>query len=192
MARSTKDAWLKGPGDLATAEVEDVPVPGESVLVRGLPAAYSNQASREALKMTTVGMDQIATVDTARLEVLQFAHGVIEPEFTVDEAQQIAEKYGPAFKKVIAKIDALSGVDKEAITDATARFPSGGESRMGQTWVMQLPPGVMDPMFTYELAETLHMTVQEMMTGEPGMSAHELTRRLADVLPVQGPGTEAG
>ena len=25
---------------------------------------------------------------------------------------------------------------------------------MGQTWVMQLPPGVMDPMFTYELAES--------------------------------------
>ena len=109
MARSTKDAWLKGPGDLATAEVEDVPVPGESVLVRGLPAAYSNQASSEALKMTTVGMDQIATVDTARLEVLQFAHGVTDPTFTVDEAQQVAEKYGPAFKKVIAKIDELSG-----------------------------------------------------------------------------------
>ena len=30
-------------------------------------------------------------------------------------------------------------------------------------------------MFTYELAETLHMTVQEMLTGEPGMSAHEFT-----------------
>jgi hypothetical protein len=28
-------------------------------------------------------------------------------------------------------------------------------------------------MFTYELAESLHMTVQEMLTGEPGMSAHE-------------------
>jgi hypothetical protein len=131
MSRSTKDAWLKGPGDLATAEVEDVPVPGQSVLVRGLPAAYSNQASSEALKMTTVGMDQVATVDTARLEVLQFAHGVTEPQFTVDEAQQIAEKYGPAFKKVIAKVDELSGVDKEALADATARFPSGGASENG-------------------------------------------------------------
>ena len=155
MARSTKDAWLKGPGDLATAEVEDVPVEGESVLVRGLPAAYSNQASSEALKMTTVGMDQIATVDTARLEVLQFAHGVIEPTFTVDEAQQIAEKYGPAFKKVIAKIDASQrsrqGGDLRRHRPISERR---SRARMGQTWVMQLPPGVMDPMFTYELAES--------------------------------------
>lgn len=28
-------------------------------------------------------------------------------------------------------------------------------------------------MWTYELAESLHMTVQEMLTGKPGMSAHE-------------------
>jgi hypothetical protein len=46
---------------------------------------------------------------------------------------------------------------------------------MGQTWVMQLPPGVPDPIFLHELAEALGKTVQEMCTGEPGMSAHELT-----------------
>jgi hypothetical protein len=132
MARSTKDAVLKGPGDLATAEVvTDVPNPGDTFLVRGLPAAYSNQASSEALKMTTVGLDQIATVDTARLEVLQFAHGVVEPTFTVDEAQQVSEKYGPMFRKVITKIDELSGVNKEAITEATAKFPRSGASENG-------------------------------------------------------------
>jgi hypothetical protein len=128
VARSTKDAWLKGPGDLREADVEDVPVEGSSVRVRGLPAAYSNQAQSEALELRTGNRgQQSATVNTARLEILQFAHGVIEPEFSVEEAEQVAQSYGPAFKKVIAKIDDLSGVDKEAIKDTKARFPDSGE-----------------------------------------------------------------
>lgn len=129
MARSTKSAWLEGPGDLREADVEDVPVAGQSVRVRGLPAAYSNQASSEALELKTVGIDQIASVNTERLEVLQFAHGCIDPVFTVEEAAQVSKKYGPAFKKVISAIDRLSGVDKEAITEATAKFPAGREGQ---------------------------------------------------------------
>ena len=47
MARSTKDAWLKGPGDLATAEVEDVPEPGESASSPGYrPRTRTRQARR--------------------------------------------------------------------------------------------------------------------------------------------------
>lgn len=126
--RSSKKSWLEGPGDLDTAEVADVPVPGESVLVRGLPAAYSNRASSEALELkTTARGEQLATVNTEKLEVIQFAEGVVEPKFTTEEAQQVAEKYGPAFKKVVQKIDQLSGVDKEAIEKANATFPAGGE-----------------------------------------------------------------
>lgn len=131
MSRSTKSSWLEGPGDLREADVEDVPVKGESVRVRGLPAAYSNQAQSEALEMKTIGQTQIASVNTARLEVLQFAHGVIEPHFSVEESEQIAQRYGPAFRKVIAEIDRLSGVDKEAIEDANSRFQSGGEEPSG-------------------------------------------------------------
>ena len=131
MSRSTKDSWLTGPGDLREADVDDVPVKGESVRVRGLPAAYSNQAQSEALEMKTVGNTQIATVNTARLEVLQFAYGCVEPEFSVEEAQQVAERFGPAFKKVIAEIDRLSGVDKDAIENAEARFPAGGTGSNG-------------------------------------------------------------
>lgn len=128
MAISTKDAWLNGPGDLQTAVVEDVPVKGSSVKVRGLPAAFSNRASSEALKMVTGARgEQTATVDTAKMSVLQFAHGCVEPSFTEDEAQKVAEKYGPAFNKVVAKIDELSGVDKEAIDSANERFQAGVE-----------------------------------------------------------------
>lgn len=142
MARSTKESWLSGPGDLKEADVEDVPVEGQSVRVRGLPAAYSNQASSEALEMKTGPRgDQIATVNTARLEVLQFAHGVIEPEFTVKEAEAIAQKYGPAFKRVVEKIDDLSGVDKEAIERAQARFPDQRASANGSDVGESAPAG---------------------------------------------------
>jgi hypothetical protein len=128
VAISTKDAWLNGPGDLQTAVVEDVPVKGSSVKVRGLPAAFSARASSEALKMITGARgEQTATVDTAKMSILQFAHGCVEPSFTEDEARQVAEKFGPAFNRVVAKIDELSGVDKEAIDSANERFQTGVE-----------------------------------------------------------------
>lgn len=132
MALSTKESWLQGPGDVKTDTVDNVPVAGQSVRIRGLAAAYSNQASSEALELKTGPRgEQTATINTGKLEVLQFAHGVIEPKFTVDEAQIIAQKYGPAFKKVIAEIDRLSGVDKEAIEEAAARFQPGVSGEAG-------------------------------------------------------------
>src|SRR4051812_4469731 len=116
MERSTKNAWLTGPGDLREEDVEDVPVPGQSIRVRGLPAAYSNKATSQALELITGRRgEQTAHVNTEKLEVLQFAHGCVDPSFTEAEAQQIAERFGPAFRKVIEVIDRLSGVDKDAI-----------------------------------------------------------------------------
>lgn len=132
MERSTKDAWLTGPSDLREEDVIDVPAPGQSVRVRGLAAAYSNQATSEALEIVQGPRgDQSAHINTEKLEVLQFAHGCIEPTFTVDEARVIAQKFGPAFKKVIAKIDELSGVDKDTIEQTNATFPSGGRDEAG-------------------------------------------------------------
>lgn len=135
MGRSNRNAWLEGPGDLAEADVEDVPVKGQTVRVRGLPAAYSNQASSEALEVKFVGDTQVTTVNTAVLEVLQFAHGCIDPTFSVEEARTISERFGPAFKKVISKIDELSGLDKEAVEAVNGRFhgsrpgaPDAGEA----------------------------------------------------------------
>jgi hypothetical protein len=141
MARSTKDSWLQGPGDLKEADVEDVPVPGETVRVRGLPAAYSNQAQSEALELKTDRHgEQLATVNTARLEVLQFTHGVVDPVFNEGEAQAVSEKFGPAFKKVIAKIDELSGVDKEAIENAQATFPARERGANGTAAAVEVQP----------------------------------------------------
>ncbi|HMF62275.1 MAG TPA: hypothetical protein VK595_17980 [Vicinamibacterales bacterium] len=140
MSRSTKDAWLQGPGDLREADVEDVPVAGQSVRVRGLPAAYSNQATSEALELVTGRRgEQTARVNTEKLEVLQFAHGVIDPTFSVEEARIIAQRYGPAFQKVVAKIDELSGVDKEAIEKTNATFQAGGRDEAGEDVVNGAP-----------------------------------------------------
>lgn len=123
MSRSTKDAWLNGPGDLNEDVVEDVPVKGQSVKVRGLPAAYSNEAQEEALEWKTWPNGQTTSrFSTSKMEVLQFVHGVIEPQFDKAEAERIAQKYGPAWRTIIDKIDELSGVNKEAIEDANRRF----------------------------------------------------------------------
>jgi hypothetical protein len=133
--RSTKQSWLEGPGDLREEDVQDVPVEGQTVRVRGLPAAYSNKATSEALELVTgTRGQQSATVNQHKLEVIQFAYGCVEPTFTEPEAEMVAQKYGPAFKKVIAKIDELSGVDKEAIEKTNATFPAGAEGeRNGRT-----------------------------------------------------------
>jgi hypothetical protein len=128
MARLTKDALLAA-SDITTKEV-DLPTIGGSVVVQGLSAAYSNQASSEALEMTTTARgDQIARVNTAKLEIIQAQHGLVDPPLSsFAEAETFAKNCGPAFKKVIEVIDELSGLDKEAIVEAKATFPSSGES----------------------------------------------------------------
>lgn len=130
MKRLSKDALLEA-SDLIERDVE-LPTVGGTVRVRSLPAAYSNQASSEALVMKQVGRDQIATVDTAKLEILQVLHGLVEPKLeTVEEAEKFAQQCGPAFKKVVEVIDEISGVDKEAIRSAEARFQGSGEDEDG-------------------------------------------------------------
>jgi len=125
MQRSTKEAWLTGDGDLREADVEDVPVPGQTVRVRALSAKYSAEVQGQ-MKLVSDGRDQVAKIDVAGMELLQFQHGVVEPSFGPAEVAIIQEKFGPAFRKVLAKIDELSGIDKEAIEKTEARFPAGG------------------------------------------------------------------
>lgn len=127
---STKDAWLGG-GDLAEADVEDVPVKGQKVRVRALPARYSADMQGQ-LKIETVGREQVARIDVAEMEILQFLHGVIEPKFSEEDVRVIFERYGSAVRRVIEKIDGLSGIDKEAIEKTEQRFPAGGAGEGGQ------------------------------------------------------------
>lgn len=132
MERLSREALL-GASDLVEREVE-LPSIGGSVKVRSLPAAYSNQASSEALKLITGPRgEQQATVDTAQLEILQALHGLVDPKLnSIEDARVFATNCGRAFKEVIRVIDEISGVDKQAIEDASTRFPAGGGSSNGQ------------------------------------------------------------
>lgn len=132
MSRSNKDAWLRpGAGDLRTKEVVvDFPNPGDTVLVRALPARFSARVSSQ-FEIVQEGNQQVSRIAVDKMETLQFAHGVVEPEFTEEEARQIAENFGPVFRKVIAVIDELSGVDKEAVKAAEERFPNSGNGSKG-------------------------------------------------------------
>jgi hypothetical protein len=131
MERSTKEQWLQGSGDLVEAEVEDVPVKGSSVKVRALSARWS-AAVQAQLRIEPDGTQQVARLDVPRMELLQFVHGCIEPTFSEAEAELIQEKYGAAFRKVIGKLDEISGLDKASVENAEIRFPAGGETTEGQ------------------------------------------------------------
>lgn len=144
MGRLTKEALL-GASDLREKEVELKTI-GGSVIVQGLPAAFSNQASSEALVLKTVGSDQIATVDTAVLEEIQVLHGLKDPKLnTREEARQFMERCGPAAKTLVAAIDELSGIDKEAIADANARFQGSGANANGSDLGDAAPTGADGP-----------------------------------------------
>lgn len=131
MARLSKNDLLSA-SDLRTKEVELETI-GGSVLVQGLSAAYSNQASSEALEMkTTARGDQIASVNTAKLETIQVLHGLVDPKLeNLEEAEKFMQNCGPAAKKIVEAIDELSGLDKEALETAQAKFQSGGTVEAG-------------------------------------------------------------
>lgn len=127
MAFMSREALL-GASDLIERDVE-LPSIGGTVRVRSLPASYSNQATSEALEMTTDQRGrQSARVNTDKLEVLQVLHGLVEPKLnSIAEAEQFAKNCGPAFKRVVEVIDEISGIDKEAIERTNAVFPADGD-----------------------------------------------------------------
>jgi hypothetical protein len=127
----TKSALL-GASDLVTREVV-LPSLGDSVTVRSLPAAYSNQAMSEALEVVTGRRgEQTARVNTQKLEELQVLHGLIDPKLdTVEEVRALSMQIGASWRTIVETIDAISGIDKAAIERAEQTFPAGGEDAGG-------------------------------------------------------------
>lgn len=60
--------------------------------------------------------------DQKRRAARVFAAGVVEPEFTVDEANVLMHQHGSAFTLVVSAIDDLSGAGDEALEKAKLRF----------------------------------------------------------------------
>jgi hypothetical protein len=132
MGYASRDALL-GASDIVERDVELSSL-GLTVKVRSLPAAYSNQAISEALE-TIIGPrgEQTARVNTAKLEALQVLHGLVEPHLSsIDDAYTLAQRTGPAWRKMVEAIDAISGIDKDAIEKANATFQPGGPGDPGE------------------------------------------------------------
>jgi hypothetical protein len=145
MPIASKEALL-GASDLVEREVE-LPSIGLTVRVRGLPAEYSNHAISAALEVVSGrGGEQTARVNTAKLEELQVLHGLIEPKLdTLEEVRQFAQHTGVAWRKVLAVIDEISGIDKEAIDRTNTTFRAGGPSPEGSSEVNGSGPGDSGP-----------------------------------------------
>ncbi len=132
MARSTKDAWLApDAGDLEESEVSDVPVKGESVKIRALSATAANGATSQAITTFEDRGQQKMKVDSVMLDILRFQAGVIEPQFSVEEAKIVSAKFGAAFNRVVNEIVRVSGLNPEAVAETDARFQGSGVGASG-------------------------------------------------------------
>lgn len=118
---TVEDALANAPQDLEEVDVEGVF--GGKVRVRSLTAAYAAAVKRA----TTVQRGGNVEVTWAEMERKQFQLGVIVPRFTADQVRAMHATSGPSFAKVIAEIDRISGLDKEALRDAQKDFPESDE-----------------------------------------------------------------
>lgn len=131
MPRLTKDA-LTGASDLVEREVE-LPTLNGTVLVRSLPAHYSNEAITEALEVNTSRRgEQTSKVNTSKLEALKVLHGLIDPKFdTLEEVHAFSLKVGSAWQRIVEVIDEISGINKDAVEKTEALFQHGGPAAGG-------------------------------------------------------------
>lgn len=145
MAHLTKEAWAKPSLKTKSVYVEEL---GGEVRIRELPAEYSAEVASH-FEMRSVGRDSIAKVDTATMERLQFAFGVVDDDgnqlFNEDEARVVAQNHGRAFKTVIQAIDELSGTGKEDEERTAQVFPAGGATADGPVVVNGGPTGDSGP-----------------------------------------------
>ncbi len=115
--RHDKQSWLAGPGDLDEVEV-DVEAIGDSVVVRSLTAGQLARIQDECMNMK----GDTVKVDSLRMGVLKFARGVIEPQFSEEEANVIAHKYGASFNLVVEVVDEISKAGEGDVAKARRRF----------------------------------------------------------------------
>lgn len=119
---SVKDILDRAPSDLVE-EVLEIPEWNCSVKVRSLTAAQS-----ASVKQRGFGFKGEETqVAWAEMEIVQFQQGVVEPRFSEDEARKLHLRSGRGFQRVIAWLDAKSGMDKEELRKAREEFQGSQE-----------------------------------------------------------------
>lgn len=114
----SKRSWLDGPGDLFEMDIE-IPAINDTVKIRSLSAGQHARIQNES--MTVKG--DVMRFDNHRRQILTFLEGVVEPsDFSEDEINVIAHKYGPAFKLVVDAISEISESSEKAMERVRARF----------------------------------------------------------------------
>lgn len=114
----SKRSWLDGPSDLFEMDVE-VEAIGDAVKIRSLTAGQHATVQNESMRMKGDEM----LFDSHRRQVLTFKYGVVEPgDFSEEEINQIAFKFGPSFKLVVDAINVISESSEEAMKRVRARF----------------------------------------------------------------------
>lgn len=109
----TLEQVLEAP-DLEEREVE-VPEWGGSVKIRSFSKAAQQDLRRKAMVKNEL--------DTDRLEMLMFIHGVVEPQFTEEHYEALRQKSAGAIDRVLRAILELSGLTREAVDQAKRLFP---------------------------------------------------------------------
>jgi hypothetical protein len=118
---SAESALENAPSDLEEVDVEGVF--GGKVRIRALTAAQA--AVVKGVTVDTRG--RTPTITWADMERMQFQLAVVRPTFTADQVRTLHATSGRSFARVIAEIDRISAMDKEALRDAQKDFPEPDE-----------------------------------------------------------------
>lgn len=117
----------KAPADL-TEEVVQVPEWGCSVRIRSQTAGAAARVKQAGMVLDE-SSEQGFRIDVAVMERHQFFEGVIEPRFTLEQAEELQETSGPGFQRVIQALDRLSGTRRDGEVRRAAerdfRSPTG-------------------------------------------------------------------
>lgn len=94
---------------------------GGKVRVRELSAAQMSRIQQDSVS----GVGRTARISLAKMEKLQFLHGVTRPKYTPEDVERLHRNSGSDFAKVIAAIDEMSGTgkDKDELKTAGEAFP---------------------------------------------------------------------
>lgn len=118
---TVSEAIDNAPADCIEEDVEGVF--GGKVRIRGLTAAQAARVKQESINLSGRNPDVVWSA----MERTQFELGVIQPQFTADQVRTLHLTSGPSFAKVIARLDAISGMDKEELRNAQKEFPGPAE-----------------------------------------------------------------
>jgi len=110
--RLSSEDILKGSG-LIEKEIE-IEQWGGTVMIREFSKAKQQQLRKDA----SIGDE----INSDKLELLMFIHGVIDPVFSEQDYIVLREKSAIAIDKVLKEIMDISGLNESAIKEAEKRF----------------------------------------------------------------------